>query len=346
MPAQSDSPTDQGAAPEIAFVQLLQSMVPPDARMILCQFPGDPDEVDDSVKWRPKVWNVDLIQPNWNIYLCVSAMGRGGIDGKWRRTKDCYQGGLCFMIDDIGTKLPMSLLDMLPATTVVESSQPTAARPTHSLQAIYAFDRLVEDAAKHDALISNFIAAHCPDGIDTGMAGINRVFRPPFGINGKAAYKDENGKPCRVRMRSFDPTARYSLEQIAEAFGITLVPPKPKYKSNRKPGDRDDRIQYFNAVILQLRKLGMLKHSGDRTFNRAGWAQIHCPWRDGHTKNADTGASIRWPDPDNDFNGAFRCHHGHCEGRTWRDLTDILNDLNAEALEAQNAAGWDFGDGK
>jgi RepB DNA-primase from phage plasmid len=306
-----------------AFVELLQEMVPPEARLILCQFPGDPDKVDDSRKWRPRSYQPFMVQDDWNVYLCLSAMGRGGVGNKFRRTKECWQGGLCFMVDDLGTKLPMSLIDRLPPTALIETSP-------KNYQAIYVFSSRVDDMAKQEALINNFVEVHCPNSTDPGQKGVNRVFRPPIGVNGKAKYRSAKGE-WRVRLAAFNPECRYSPERIAEAFGLSLEKPPQRFRSDRVVGDRDMRMKFFNEVVGILKKAGALKVQSDgRAFNRAGWAEVTCPWIDGHSLSADTGAAIRWPEADNDYHGAFRCHHGHCEGRGWRDLVESLDEAFRE----------------
>lgn len=326
----------------VEMIDIMRSMLPDESRLILCQFGGDPNEVDEITKWRPKVWNTDLLQENWNIYLCVSAMGRGGIDGRFRRSKECYQGGLGFMIDDIGdgggAKMPLALLDRLEPSAVIETSP-------RNYQALYLFDALVEKMDVHEALIANFIATHCPSGTDTGMAGVNRVFRPGIGINGKGSYKDANGEPWKVRFVHWNANARYSPEDIAAAFGVTLKPPPRRFRSNRKVGERDGRVEFFNRVVALCLRNGIIKKARSRTFNRAGWAEVVCPWIDNHSKNADTGAAIRWPDEENDYNGAFRCHHGHCKDKSWGDFVNALADQidrDDDELLASNASAPDL----
>ena len=39
------------------------------------------------------------------------------------------------------------------------------------------------------------------------------------------------------------------------------------------------------------------------------------------------------PAPENDYYGAFRCHHGHCINRGWADLTEWVNEQSIEELE-------------
>lgn len=314
------------------FVGILEQMVPPEARLIMCQFSGDPDTVTDATKWKPKVWKSALVQEGWNVYLCISAMGRGGIGDKFRRTKECWEGGLAIMVDDLGTKLPLELIDKLEPTALIETSP-------SNYQAIYVFSALVDRLAEQEALINNFVERYAKEEgkRDPGMTGINRVFRPPFGINGKAKYRDEKNKPWRVKLTRFNPAARYTPQEIADAFGITLDAPLRNFRSTRKLGDRDARIADFERLVTHLLRSGVLKNR-QRPFNRAGWAEVHCPWRDNHTNGADNGASIRWPAEDNDYNGAFKCHHGHCEDKTWSDFTQMVTDQIGDELDTANSS--------
>jgi hypothetical protein len=42
---------------------------------------------------------------------------------------------------------------------------------------------------------------------------------------------------------------------------------------------------------------------------------------------------VREPASENDWYGAFRCHHGHCLGKGWKDLTDWVNEQSVEELD-------------
>jgi hypothetical protein len=68
-----------------------------------------------------------------------------------------------------------------------------------------------------------------------------------------------------------------------------------------------------------------------------GWQSIQCPWTADHSNAADTGAALAEPSVHNGNTGAFRCHHGHCQDKRWRDITDWVNDEMAEELEAANS---------
>ena len=320
-----------------SFYDEMKRFVPEEARIISCQFRGDPN-ADVYSKWRARVLNhADQIDDHANVYLCVSAMKRNG-RGEFRRRKENFAGGLLLMIDDIGTgkgaKFPMSVLDPLPPTAMIETSP-------DNFQAMYFFDELVTDMEKFDALIRAFIQRQFL-GTDTGQAGVNRVFRPPAGINGKPKYFDERGKPWKVLLAEWNPERRYSVEEIAKAFTLSLVKRRAVPRDQTmKDAAKADKIRHFIATRGRLRAAGMIKREEP---DYSGWIHVRCPWTHHHTDGADNGAAIRIPADDNDWYGAFRCHHGHCEDKGWRELTDWLNAEIEDVLELVNEQAGSFED--
>jgi len=317
------------------FFELMRDVLPEDGRVVACQFRGDPNS-DIYGKWKAIVLNsTSQIDDLSNVYLCVSAMKRNA-RGEFRRRKENFAGGILLMIDDVGTgpgaKFPLSTLDALAPTALIETSP-------DNYQAMYFFDRLVEDMETFDALIRAFIQRKFL-GTDTGQAGVNRVFRPPAGINGKPKYYDENGAPWTVKLHNFHPERRYSVQEIATAFGLSLVRRRAIPKdAGRQAASRADRIRHFVQTRATLRAAGWIKREEP---DYSGWIHVRCPWTHQHTGGVDNGAAIRLPEVENDWYGAFRCHHGHCGGKGWRDLTDWLSSDLEEALEATNEDADDF----
>lgn len=314
-----------------AFLDEMKRFVPEDARIMACQFRGDPNS-DIYGKWKARVMrDASMADEGANVYLCVSAMRRN-VRGEFRRRKENFAGGLLLMIDDIGegkgAKFPISTLDPLPPTAMIETSP-------QNFQAMYFFDRLVDDMKTFDALIRAFIHRQFL-GNDTGQAGVNRVFRPPIGVNGKPKYGGWN-----VRMTDWHPERRYSVEEIAHAFDLQLV--RERRPPKGATGGKGEKIRAFLHTRASLRGAGMLK---TEEADYSGWIQVHCPWTANHTDQADNGAAIRLPEPENDWVGAFRCHHGHCEGKGWREMTDWLSNELAELLEMINRNAGDFDDYK
>lgn len=307
------------------FAKAMTQFLPDDAKIMYCQFRGDPN-ADQRGKWRARVLeNLNLVDEWANVYVCVSAMKRND-RGEWRRRKDNFAGGLLLMIDDLGdgpgSKFPLSIIDPLPPTALIETSP-------NNMQAVYMFNCLVEDELLMDALIRSFIARQFLDN-DTGMAGVNRVFRPPIGVNAKPKY---NG--WKVKLAQWNPENRYSIDQIAQAFDLDLVkargrPKDPSIIAGAKP----DRIRAFVGVRQALGAAGMLKKDN---VDMSGWQDVICPWTDNHTGAADTGAAICEPSLDNDWYGGFRCHHGGCKDKSWRVLTEWVAQEAAENLEEINS---------
>ena len=304
------------------FIDAMMRYVPSDARIMATQFRGNPAD-DIKGRWRAKVLdNVNLIDNAANVYLCVSAMGKNE-RGEWRRRKENFVGGLLLMIDDLGdgpgAKFPLSTLAHLKPTALIETSP-------SNFQAVYMFDSLVRDMSLFDSLIKAFIAAQFL-GQDTGMAGVNRVFRPPAGINGKPKHGG-----WRVRCAEWRPEARYSVVELAEAFGLRLSrkgPPIPR-------GATVDKAQAIRAFIdtrSALRMMGMLKSEQP---DLAGWTDVVCPWTEEHTDAKNNGAAICIPNDENGYHGGFKCFHGSCAERGWRELTDWIADQHETLLDLAN----------
>lgn len=310
-----------------AFVHELRRFVPAHARLMLCQFRGDP-QTPHYGKWRARVLNdTALIDEGANVYLCVSAMQQNR-RGEFRRRRENFAGGLCLMIDDVGSgpgsKFPLTTIDALKPTAMVETSP-------NNFQATYFFDALLEDEETFDALIRAFIAEKFL-GADTGQAGTNRVFRPPFGVNGKPKHEG-----WKVGLAEWSPGNRYSVKQITEAFNLTLqrrVPP-PRIEDY----DKAAQIEAFMSVYTELKDLGFTRRAEPDV---SGWLAISCPWKNHHTGGTDSGAAIRLPAAENRWTGAFRCHHGHCMERGWTNLTEWLAEQHEERLDLINAKSGSF----
>jgi hypothetical protein len=315
------------------FLNAMLREVPEDARVMMCQFRGDPNE-DIKGKWRAYVVkDASIIDNRCNVYFCVSAMKKNARN-EFRRRKENFAGGLLLMIDDIGTgagaKFGFDTISAAPPTAMIETSP-------DNFQAIYLFDKLVEDMATFEALIRAFIDAQFL-GKDTGMAGVNRVFRPPAGINGKPKH-ERDGEPWSVRMTEWHPDRRYSVEQLADAFGLELKRKVPRIPRGAT-ADKAANIRAFVDVRNALREAGMIKRDAP---DMAGWSDVRCPWTHEHTGQKDNGAALRLPDADNQWYGGFKCHHGSCDGRGWRELTQWLAEEQADVLEMTNkyALKWD-----
>jgi len=310
-------------APAFLFLDALAAHMPPSQRLILCGFKGDPDTAEPR-DWRPRPWSpADEGLPfgrRDNAYVTVSSFGQAP-DGTYRRRGDTFAAGHALMVDDVGTKVPRATVAALPPSAVIETS------PGNE-QHWYFLETPEPDRLRFDSVIRAFISSNLL-GNDPGMSGVTRVGRLPGFTNGKPRHA---GFVCA--MHKLEPAARYSIPALVKAFRLELAG-RPAPLRTIPTDVARDRIKAFFAISRFLDHRNMFKRE---TSDLSGWREMHCPWMDDHSNNADTGAAIREPAPDNGHYGAFRCHHGHCQSRGWRDLTEWAADAAADELEPINAA--------
>lgn len=298
------------------FLVALAQGVDPERRMILCGFEGSPNDAGPSA-WKPRPWTtgrpIDMPR-NWNGYVTVASFGRAG-DGSFRRRTETFAAGHALMVDDVGTKVSRDAVAALPPTARIETS------PGNE-QWWYLLAEPERDAARFDGVIRAFISGKLL-GADPGMSGVTRVGRLPGFQNAKPAY---GGWTVALRELS---ERRYTVDELLSGFGLQIN--GRRYARERLPTEEAvERNRAFAAAYKFLDQRNMLKrHEPDPS----GWTEMTCPWVDDHTGRADTGAAIREPAAENDFYGAFRCHHGHCIDRGWAELTDWINELALEELE-------------
>jgi hypothetical protein len=287
-----------------------------DERLILCGFPGDPYEAGPTA-WRPRPWRPGgeiPFGPAENAYVTVGAFKKAG-DGSFRRRTETFTAGLALMVDDVGTKVDPEQVRGLQPTYKIETS------PGNE-QWWYMLSEPERDMARFDGLIRAFIAGKLL-GADPGMSGVTRVGRLPGHLNGKKAY---GGWTTRVTEHN---GSRWTPQELLDGFGLTIM--GRRVQREKLPTEEAiTRNAMFAATYKWLDQRNMLKrHEPDPS----GWTEMSCPWVDHHTGGVDNGAAVREPSPENDFYGAFRCHHGHCVDKGWADLTEWVNEQSIEELE-------------
>lgn len=291
-----------------------------DERLILCGFRGDPNTADPTA-WRPRPWKpgagMPFDKPD-NAYVAVSSFGRAG-DGSFRRRGANFIAGRALMVDDVGTKVARSVVEHTTPTFQIETS------PGNE-QWWYLLDTPEYDQARFDGLIRAFISAKLL-GSDPGMSGVTRVGRLPGFTNGKKKYGGFVTKLLNCSKK------RWTQAQLMDAFNLQIVgrrEPREKLPTEMALA----RNRAYETVYLWLGQNSMLKKPEP---DPSGWTEMTCPWVHDHTDKADTGAAIREPNPENDYYGAFRCHHGHCADKGWAELTEWIAEESAEALEQANS---------
>lgn len=290
--------------------------MPDDERLVLCGFTGDPNEAPTNA-WRPRPWRSGVEIPfgtKHNAYVTMASFGRAP-DSGFRRRKDTFKAGRCFLIDDVGTKVDPVLVSAVTPTFIIETSPA-------NFQWWLLLKQPERDPDKFDAFIRAFIDGKLL-GADPGMSGITRVGRLPGFTNGKP-----QNKGFITKLTHSAPSQRFTLDALLKKFELKLqgVRSPPKFIPNDVSRTR---IKMFVNVEKFLARRNMFKRN---TSDPSGWREMHCPWKDEHTNAADTGAAIREPRHENQFYGAFRCHHGSHIDKHWKDLTDWIADMAAEEL--------------
>jgi hypothetical protein len=303
------------------FLAAFSEGLPSAERIIFCGFRGDPNAQNASA-WKPRPWRpgqVFPLDPPDNAYVTVASFGRTA-DGTFRRRRESFAAGRALLVDDVGTKVKREIVADVPPTAIVETSP-------GNFQYWYFLREPERNAELFDGLIRAFISGKLL-GNDPGMSGVTRVGRLPGFTNGKPQYRG-----FRTILQEFEPSYRYTPAMLLEAFDLKIEgrrydKPLPPHSVLRK------RVEAFCSAEEFLRLHGMLKRRGP---DLSGWQEIVCPWKDEHTGAVDNGAAIRQPADENQWYGAFRCHHSHGIEKTWSELTQWIDDLAVEELEKANA---------
>jgi len=272
---------------------------------------------------KPKGKPLDL-----NTFYCISLF-RANDKGEVRRRKALHEATYVIMIDDVGH----------PDTPGVKVSWAELETKLGGFEASYAIETspgnwqvglmLKEPETRRwalEQLVDGMIAQGLAlDGTDPGMKGVTRYARLPVGYNNKAKHVERNnGQPWRHRLKFWRPESRYTVEELAALFDITLREPATRTAPRASVPDEwpDD------PVLAVLHDEGLVQGRVDPRGN--GW-HITCPWVEEHTGGLDDGAAyFRRGSVDDGGrahpDGGFSCHHGHCEARTVRDLWQWLED--------------------
>lgn len=299
------------AVTNLEFLEEMFAAMPDEAAAILAGFVGDPYK-PPQFAWSRRPWMFGRqisrdIHRDANTYVAVSSF-RADETGQYRRRKSQFARLHGVMVDDVCTKVPLGRI-YLPLSALIETSPrnfqgywfiaPSAASDDGAVAA-----RLIE------ALVG---AGMTSDGTDPGMKGVTRFGRLPVGVNGKAKYVQQLGEPFRVRVAEWNPSRRYTVEQIAKAHQLDMTIAQRTVRP-LQPGEASARAATFEDLMALLAGEGLYRES------HGGWHDIVCPWVHTHTDRAESGTALREPSAANNWAGGFCCHHGHCEARTIADV--------------------------
>jgi hypothetical protein len=303
------------------FLGELARGMPGGERLLTTSVAGDPEEAGGEM-WRVRPWPRPgpRMNPNANNYACVSSF-RDGPEG-FRRRAEQFGAGLAFMIDDVGTKVPLEVVDRAPPTALIETSP-------HNWQAWYFLSRPVLSYDEFTAALRAFVDRWA-GGRDPGMGGPNRVGRLPEGVNGKRKYGG-----FVVRAARWEPERRWTLGEIAAALDFQITAWHAPRRRAPPSGMTEEEMMLaaagFAALVAECERHEMFLK---RAFGRNGRRPILCPWHEDHTGGARTGTYLTEPNEKNGWQGSFVCYHSgtHQDANRLGDLRRYVDELEEGRL--------------
>jgi hypothetical protein len=288
------------------FIKTVFGNVPQDAVPWVTGFEEDPLQVTGKQWGGAPVTNGALpwmIEDHNNNFFSISSF-RAGPDGRYHRRKEHFAACHLIMIDDVGTKVQAHEIALEPSYELETS--PGNYQYAYIVGPPETDGELV--ARVQDALVAQGLAV---DGKDPGMKGVTRYGRLPVGRNTKAKYAEQlGGLPFVQQLEEWHPERRFTLQEIIEAFDLDLDKTKTAYS-----------VEEEDLILKALEYRGLLK--GPISGKEGVW-DVTCPWLAEHTDRGDSGAAYFQAHYEGREKPGFKCHHGHCESRTIRDLIRAL----------------------
>jgi hypothetical protein len=118
----------------------------------------------------------------------------------------------------------------------------------------------------------------------------------------------------------WEATSRFDEAPLAELPREWLAALTGRRTRDARPSSGvDARESYLGVCFEAMGWLGPVLHDGRRI--------VRCPWAHEHTDDRGTGddtSTVIFPKAVGATMGGFRCLHGHCARRTWRDVVNLI----------------------
>ena len=279
-------------------------------------FPDDPSNIQQerrSACWGGTSYtraNGELSAGQTNQYFAVSIFrplevtcDDGSVYYRPARRKSLFLGMFVVVADDVEEKISAAAAGLLPPPSYKLQTS------ANSFQWGWILNHPETSRARAENLIDGLIKQGlCPDGKDTGMAGVTRFVRLPEGINTKASrYVD--GQPFKCRMVEWEPARRVTIEELAGPFGIDLN--RLRADEGEGEGAAGAWADFPGHPVLEA--VEILADVGDGAWD------IVCPNIAAHT-DGDTSGTRLWLHSDGTV--AIKCHHS-CQELSTRELLDV-----------------------
>ena len=282
-------------------------------RVVLCE-PNLKHNGFDQQFWTPGL--CDTLPPRtW--YFCISSVKGRADDGKVRRRYAELQCTACLILDDVGTRLPFSVVTLEPSWVLYTSTklwnstlgaEASDGEPTDNHQVGYILDGGMEPSSAARLLQQLKKTVLNP----LVLTAATQPYRLPGSVNTK------KGKHYVAKLVHWVPEHRYLPSEIAAHFAI--LPPRPRRRPVRRSVHFNDDGR--DPVWKEFRRRGWVL--GDPVGD---WWPVRCPWQHLHGDHSmdgqpDSGICYRLR-----MGGGpalFKCFHSACVERTWIDCFDEL----------------------
>ncbi len=266
-------------------------------RPIIVSFVGNPAKVNKNAWFgQPYVAGKSNLPATANNYTSFATYTPND-EGQYRRKKAQFEALHAIMLDDVGIKVDAERVTLAPSW-IIETSP-------DNFQYGFILAEPLHDATMATNLLDSVIAAGlCDPGANGACARIGRL---PVAVNGK-----HDGFKCRLV--EWQPTRRYSVQQLVDGLQIELKEKGKKAHSTKKTeADSGDEVHIpratENPVLTALAERGLYKLPLG-----SGKHDITCPWVHEHTDQTDAGTAYFEPSETYPI-GGFKCLHGHCADR-------------------------------
>lgn len=303
-----------------AFLLAIYAELPTGTHAVVCTKPGDPTQGG----WSPmpsSAAHSRCLATNNNYLNCSTFRVQDG--GELRAKKENFAACHFLMLDDIGTKVPMEILDKVQPSWLIETS------PGNHQAGLIFKEPLTELQTANTLLKAIIKAGMCDEG-STGPA--SRWARLPVGINGKQKYRKEDGSSYHCTLKRWSPEVRYTPGELAAALNLDLTNPAapPTRRAARSRSEASPLLTPSaaeNPVVTALKSHGLYKRLLEPRKH-----DITCPWVEEHTDALDTGAAYFEPNEAYPV-GGYCCQHSHKD--KYR-ISELLQHLGISFADARN----------
>ncbi len=196
------------------FMAAIFHKVPDGAYAAVCSKPGDPTTGGWMAKRADK--SVNSLEASCNNFFNYSSF-RIGSGGEFNVQVENFAACHCVVLDDVGTKIPLVVLDGITPSWKLETSP-------GNFQVGFILSEPITDLAVVNQLQSAIIAKGLSD---PGTTGPSHYVRLPVAINGKAKYATADGKAFRCKLVEWQPDVRFTVQAIVESLALELAPVQP-----------------------------------------------------------------------------------------------------------------------